>query len=144
MHRQSEKMHLVGGYVFLVLASLTTSYTTGALTVDTDGNRTQNGTVTDDGFGPFVFTKVSQIIAREGSCALIDCNVTGDPFPSVQWFNSHGDRLDTESNGETGCTATLKPCFLFSLSPASHIAANAEEGQVNLTISHFGEFVFAR
>lgn len=108
-HRQSEKMHwAVYGYVFLVvLASLIASHTTGALSVDTDGNRTGNGTVTDAGFVPVVFTKVSQIIAREGSCALIDCNVTGDPFPSVQWFNSHGDRLDTETNGKTDCTVTL-------------------------------------
>lgn len=97
MHRQSEKMHLAGGSVFL--AFLITSCTAGALSVDVDANRTQN--VTDGGFVPAVFTKVSQIIAREGSCALIDCNVTGDPVPSVQWFNSHGDRLDTESNGET-------------------------------------------
>ncbi|KAM9335792.1 microfibrillar-associated protein 3-like [Symphorus nematophorus] len=98
-HRQSDKMHWAGGYVCLVLAFLIASHSAGALSVDTDGNRTENGTVTDGGFVPVVFTKVSQIIAREGSCALIDCNVTGDPFPSVQWFNSHGDRLDTETNG---------------------------------------------
>ncbi|XP_076581534.1 microfibrillar-associated protein 3-like [Chaetodon auriga] len=99
MHQQSEKMHWAGGSVLLVLATLLASCTTGALSVDVDGNRTKNGTVTDGGFVPVVFTKVSQIIAREGSCVLIDCNVTGDPFPSVQWFNSHGDRLDTETNG---------------------------------------------
>ncbi|XP_070711187.1 microfibrillar-associated protein 3-like [Pempheris klunzingeri] len=102
-HRQSEKMHWAGGYVSLVLVSLIASRTAGALSVDTDGNRTENGTVTDGGFVPVVFTKVSQIIAREGSCALIDCNVTGDPFPSVQWFNSHGDRLDMETNGGKWC-----------------------------------------
>lgn len=113
-HRQSEKMHWASGYVFLVLASLIASRTAGALSVDMDGNRTENGTVTDGGFVPVVFTKVSQIIAREGSCALIDCNVTGEPFPSVQWFNSHGDRLDTETNGETDCTVTLN---LVSCSP---------------------------
>lgn len=84
---------------FLVLVSLVTSQTAGAFVSDKVRNHTENGTVTDDGFVPVVFTKVSQIIAREGSCALIDCNVTGDPFPSVQWFNSHGDRLDTETNG---------------------------------------------
>lgn len=95
-HRQSEKMHWTGG--FLVLASLVASHAAGALSVD--GNRTESGgNLTDGGFVPVVFTKVSQIIAREGSCALIDCNVTGEPFPSVQWFNSHGDRLDTETNG---------------------------------------------
>lgn len=99
-HRQLEKMHWTGGYVFLVLASLIASHTGWALSVDTDGNRTESGNVTDGGFVPVVFTKVNQIIAREGTCALIDCNVTGEPFPSVQWFNSHGDRLDTEMNGE--------------------------------------------
>ncbi|XP_042368484.1 microfibrillar-associated protein 3-like [Plectropomus leopardus] len=99
-HRQLEKMHWAAGYVSLVLASLIASHTAGALSVDTDGNRTESSNVTDGGSVPVVFTKVSQIIAREGSCALIDCNVTGEPFPSVQWFNSHGDRLDTETNGE--------------------------------------------
>lgn len=93
-------MHSAGGYSFLVLAFLITSYTAGAFTVDANGNHTQNSTETDSGFVPVSFTKVSQIIAREGSCALIDCNITGDPFPSVQWFNSHGDRLDTETDGK--------------------------------------------
>lgn len=106
-HRHSEKMHWTGGYVFVVLVSLTASRTAGALSVDTDGNGTKTSNVTDGGFVPVVFTKVSQIIAREGSCALIDCNVTGDPFPRVQWFNSHGDRLDTETSGETDCAVTL-------------------------------------
>ncbi|CAK6981249.1 microfibrillar-associated protein 3-like [Scomber scombrus] len=99
MHRKSEKMHWTGGCVFLVLVSLIASHTARALSVDTDRNRTENGTVTDSGFVPVVFTKVSQIIAREGSCALIDCNVTGDPLPSIKWFNSHGDHLDTEMSG---------------------------------------------
>lgn len=116
-HRQLEKMHRAGGNVILVLVSLIASHTAGALSVGTDGNHTGNGNATDSGFVPVVFTKVSQIIAREGSCALIDCNVTGDPFPSVQWFNSHGDRLDTE-NGEMHCY--LRPGFLFSSSPVHY------------------------
>ncbi|XP_022072902.1 microfibrillar-associated protein 3-like [Acanthochromis polyacanthus] len=98
-HRQSEKMHRACGSIFLLLVSLIASHTAEALSVDTDGNRTENGNLTDGGFVPVALTKVSQIIAREGSCALIDCNVTGEPFPSVQWFNSHGDRLDTETSG---------------------------------------------
>lgn len=100
-HQQSEKMHRTCGYVLLVLVSLITSHGAGALLVDTKDNRTENSNVTESGFVPVVLTKVSQIIVREGSCALIDCNVTGDPFPNVQWFNSHGDRLDTETIGET-------------------------------------------
>ncbi|KAF3697809.1 Microfibrillar-associated protein 3-like Precursor [Channa argus] len=93
-------MHWTGGHVFLALVSLITSQAAGALSMHTNGNRTENDSVTESGFVPVVFSKMSQIIAREGSCALIDCNVTGDPFPSVQWFNSHGARLDTETNGE--------------------------------------------
>lgn len=94
-------MHWTCGYGVLVLVSLIASHAAGALLVDTQGNRTENSSVTESGLVPVVFTKVSQIIAREGSCALIDCNVTGDPFPNVQWFNSHGARLDTEMSGET-------------------------------------------
>ncbi|XP_068611737.1 microfibrillar-associated protein 3-like [Brachionichthys hirsutus] len=97
--RHPEKMAGVGGPVLLVLASLLASHAAGTSFVDAHGNRTGNGNATDDGFAPVGFTKVSQIIAREGSCALIDCNVTGDPPPSVQWFNSHGNRLDTETDG---------------------------------------------
>lgn len=113
-HQHLEKMHWTVGCVCVVLVSLITSRTAGALSVETDGNRTQTGSGngTDesaDGGGvvPSVFTKVSQIIAREGSCALIDCNVTGDPFPRVQWFNSHGNRLDTETTGESDCVVLL-------------------------------------
>lgn len=97
-------MHWEGGYAFRIVVSVLAIHTAGALYVGSDGNRTENGTVADGGFVPAVFTKVSQIIAREGNCALIDCNVTGDPFPNVQWFNSHGERLDTETNGKLNPT----------------------------------------
>lgn len=92
---QLEKMNWAGGFVFLVLVFFITSQTAGASQLNADGNYTETGNATDGGSVPAVFTSVSQIIAREGSCALIDCNVTGDPFPSVQWFNSHGHRVDT-------------------------------------------------
>ncbi|XP_024144079.1 microfibrillar-associated protein 3-like [Oryzias melastigma] len=95
-----EKMPGVCAYVLVVLVPLVASFTPGALLVDMDGNLTENINVTDGGFVPAAFTKVSQIIAREGTCALIDCNVTGDPFPSVQWFNSHGELLDTTNGGK--------------------------------------------
>ncbi|XP_020792124.1 microfibrillar-associated protein 3-like [Boleophthalmus pectinirostris] len=90
---------------FLVLASCMTSLTSAALVSDT--NRTENGvqnqnasTWRDEGLVPAAHNKVSQIIAREGSCVLIDCNVTGEPFPNVWWFNSHGERLDTDNGGK--------------------------------------------
>ncbi|MEQ2262748.1 Microfibrillar-associated protein 3-like [Xenotaenia resolanae] len=95
-----KKMYWISGYIFLALAPLIAFRSAGAFSVDADGNRTENSNVTDGGgFIPVVFTKVSQIIAREGSCALIDCNITGEPFPSVEWFNSHGERLDTQTSG---------------------------------------------
>ncbi|KAM9401211.1 microfibrillar-associated protein 3-like isoform 1-T1 [Salvelinus alpinus] len=87
------------GYAFsLLLLSTISLYTAGVLSAVSDRNSTENGTVADGGFVPLVFSKVSQIIAREGNCALIDCNVTGEPVPNIQWFNSHGDLLDTETN----------------------------------------------
>lgn len=102
----------------LVLASLVASHATGAFSGDADGNRTESGNATEAGFVPVVFTKVKQIIAREGSCAVIDCNVTGEPFPSVQWFNSHGERLDTEMNGETRSHISFAPGFPFAAGTA--------------------------
>ncbi|KAM9836409.1 microfibrillar-associated protein 3-like [Aulostomus maculatus] len=94
MHRQSDKMtHRPVGYLLLVLVSLAASHTAKALSLGEE-----NATLATSGLVPVVFTKVSQLIAREGSCALIDCNVTGEPFPSVKWFNSHGDCLDTDTS----------------------------------------------
>lgn len=104
-HHPFVKMHLAAGSVFLLLASLMPSCTSGTLLEGRDGNGT------DGGFVPLVLTKVNQIIAREGSCVLIDCNVTGEPFPSFQWFNSHGERLDTESEGEADGSVYSKPLF---------------------------------
>lgn len=95
---------MAGGSVFLLLASLVAI--AGADVFSADGAENDTAAAADGGFVPVVFTKVNQIIAREGSCVLIDCNVTGDPLPSVQWFNSHGDRLDTETNGEA---VTVEP-----------------------------------
>ncbi|XP_075306924.1 microfibrillar-associated protein 3-like isoform X2 [Odontesthes bonariensis] len=99
MHQQFKKMHGAGGYIFLALVSLVASSAAAVVPLDVFENGTESINATDDGFVPVAFTKVSQIIAREGSCALIDCNITGDPFPSVQWFNSHGDRLDMQTDG---------------------------------------------
>ncbi|XP_054608930.1 microfibrillar-associated protein 3-like [Dunckerocampus dactyliophorus] len=56
------------------------------------------GSAADNGTVPAVLSATSQLIAREGSCVLIDCNVTGEPFPSVKWFNSHGDHVDTDAS----------------------------------------------
>ena len=94
-------MNWAGGFAFRVLVSVISVYTAGALSAFSDGNKTENGTAADGGFVPVVFKGVSQIIAREGNCALIDCNVTGEPFPNIQWYNSHGVQLDTEMSGES-------------------------------------------
>lgn len=102
-YRQSSKMNGLNGHAILVLLSLISLLTTGAFesleSPADDGNSTANGTSTlDGGLVPMVLTTINQIIAREGNCVLIDCNITGEPFPNVEWFNSHGEQLlDTES-----------------------------------------------
>ncbi|XP_061921531.1 microfibrillar-associated protein 3-like [Entelurus aequoreus] len=57
-----------------------------------------DGSGADNGSIPTVLTAASQLIAREGSCILIDCNVTGEPFPSVRWFNSHGRHVNANTS----------------------------------------------
>lgn len=94
-------MRRASSYAFsFFLLAVISLHAPAALSAVSDGNSTENGTVADGRFVPLVFSKVNQIIAREGNCALIDCNVTGDPDPNVQWFNSHGDLLDTETSGK--------------------------------------------
>lgn len=93
---------VVGRSLLSALLCLMASHTAAALISDSNHTEIgQNGSTwaDDGGLVPVVRAKVNQIIAREGSCVLIDCNVTGEPFPSVQWFNSHGERLDTDSDG---------------------------------------------
>ncbi|XP_067303265.1 microfibrillar-associated protein 3-like [Pseudorasbora parva] len=91
-------MKRVNGYVIIYLVSVISFCAAGPLNISAvdEGGR-ENGTEADgDGSVPVVLPKISQIIAREGNCALIDCNITGEPFPNVQWFNSHGHLLDTK------------------------------------------------
>lgn len=94
-------MRGVNGYVLIYLVSVLGICTAGALNLSqADANSSESLSAADGGSVPMVLTTISQIIAREGNCVLIDCNVTGDPFPNVQWFNSHGHLLDTERSGK--------------------------------------------
>ncbi|XP_039607185.1 microfibrillar-associated protein 3-like [Polypterus senegalus] len=63
-------------------------------------NGTHEGAVLDSGRAPLITSRIHQIIAREGNSALIDCNVTGDPIPHFQWYNSNGNLLDSGENGK--------------------------------------------
>ncbi|XP_010896725.1 microfibrillar-associated protein 3-like [Esox lucius] len=98
--RKKRKMNQESCYALSFLLSVINLHTASALSAVSNGNGTENVTVADGGFVPLAFSTVSQIIAREGNCALIDCNVTGDPVPNIRWFNSHGDLLDTETSGK--------------------------------------------
>lgn len=94
-------MNRASGYVIIYLVAVIGFCAAEALNVSAvAGDRRENGTEADgDGSVPVVLSKVNQIIAREGNCALIDCNITGDPFPNIQWFNSHGHLLDAKNSG---------------------------------------------
>lgn len=111
-------MNRVNGYVIIYLVSVISFCAAGPLNISTvDGDGRENGTEADgDGSVPVVLTKINQIIAREGNCALIDCNITGDPFPNVQWFNSHGHLLDTKTSG----TFTVKTLSLSYITRPTH------------------------
>ncbi|XP_076828140.1 microfibrillar-associated protein 3-like [Brachyhypopomus gauderio] len=86
----------VNGYVLIYVASLVSLGTAGALNLSVaESGSTGGGSGAHADTVPGVVTAARHIIAREGNCALIDCNVTGDPFPNVQWYNSHGHLLDT-------------------------------------------------
>ncbi|XP_048825971.1 microfibrillar-associated protein 3-like [Brienomyrus brachyistius] len=67
------------------------------------GNGTEDpGNWTADGLGgsvPVLLARTKQIIAREGNSVVMDCNASGDPLPSVRWFNSHGALLESEASG---------------------------------------------
>ncbi len=121
-------MNRATGYVIIYLVSMISFCAAEALNisaVDGDG-REKNGTEADGGgLVPLALTKVNQIIAREGNCALIDCNITGDPFPNIQWFNSHGHLLDTEQSG----TFTVKITTLSHISLHLHLVT---VGVINL------------
>ncbi|XP_026117805.1 microfibrillar-associated protein 3-like [Carassius auratus] len=93
-------MNQVNGYVIIYLVAAIGFCVAEAFNISVvDGGRGENGTEADgDGLVPVVLSKVNQIIAREGNCALIDCNITGDPFPNIQWFNSHGHLLDVKKS----------------------------------------------
>ncbi|XP_077355693.1 microfibrillar-associated protein 3-like [Festucalex cinctus] len=85
------------GLEFVLLLSLVAFHAIAA-TSSGDGNGTDGG----GGSVPAVLAATSQLIAHEGSYVLIDCNVSGDPFPSIKWFNSHGDLVDTDDSGGGG------------------------------------------
>ncbi|XP_067838583.1 microfibrillar-associated protein 3-like [Heptranchias perlo] len=46
---------------------------------------------------PYVTSRLDHIIVKEGASVSIDCNVSGNPVPQIQWYNSNGHLLDQES-----------------------------------------------
>lgn len=79
--------------------SVITVHTSGVRGQFESKNNSTGNWTSEDSRAPVVLSTISQIIAREGRSALIDCNATGDPLPSVQWFNSRGNLLDAETSG---------------------------------------------
>ncbi|MGH0129969.1 UNVERIFIED_CONTAM: hypothetical protein FKN15_055832 [Acipenser sinensis] len=54
----------------------------------------------ESGSVPIVISRITQIIAREGNNVVIDCNVTGDPLPHFQWYNSNRKLLHMDEDGK--------------------------------------------
>lgn len=74
----------------ILLAALTTA--------EDVSNSTFNRTDTHAGAVPVVISRIDHIIVKEGSSALIDCNVQGSPSPHYRWYNSNGHLLQEEEN----------------------------------------------
>ncbi|NWJ11439.1 MFA3L protein, partial [Crypturellus undulatus] len=74
----------------ILLAALTTA--------EDVTNSTFNRTNVNVGSVPVVTSHIDHIIVREGSSALIDCNVQGNPSPRYRWYNSNGRLLHEEGN----------------------------------------------
>lgn len=104
----------VDGSVLICLVCVLSSGVAGASEVLlADVNRTQTAGDVEAGKTPVVHTTTNQIIAREGNCVMIDCNITGEPFPKVQWFNSHGHLLDTEGSGRLFSQLSFRAILCF-------------------------------
>ncbi|XP_051876487.1 microfibrillar-associated protein 3-like [Pristis pectinata] len=74
---------------------LTSGYLLCALAQD--ANRTiANGTEQMAGRVPFITSQLDHLIAKEGLSVTIGCNVSGNPPPQVQWYNSNGRLLNQE------------------------------------------------
>ncbi|XP_069797458.1 microfibrillar-associated protein 3-like [Narcine bancroftii] len=75
---------------------LTSGYLLSAL--GQDANRTVgDGTEQMAGRVPFITSQMDYLIAKEGFSVSIGCNVSGDPPPQVQWYNSNGQLLNLEA-----------------------------------------------
>ncbi|XP_048382845.1 microfibrillar-associated protein 3-like [Stegostoma tigrinum] len=57
------------------------------------GNMTEQGA----GWVPFITSRLDHIIVKEGVSVTMNCNVSGNPEPQIQWYNSNGRLLNQES-----------------------------------------------
>ncbi|XP_019377323.1 PREDICTED: microfibrillar-associated protein 3-like [Gavialis gangeticus] len=74
--------------LFILLTALTTA--------EDVTNSTLNRTDMNLGSVPVVISRIDHIIVKEGSSALLDCNVLGNPGPHYKWYNSNGRLLKQE------------------------------------------------
>lgn len=63
-------------------------------------NRTLNSTDSLLESVPVITARLDHVIAKEGSSALIKCNVIGNPTPTFQWYNSNGFLQEEDGDGK--------------------------------------------
>eukprot|EP00061_Rhincodon_typus_P008413 g31000.t1 len=56
-----------------------------------------NMTEQEAGWVPFITSRLDHIIVKEGVSVTMNCNVSGNPEPQIQWYNSNGRLLNQES-----------------------------------------------
>ncbi|XP_041120632.1 microfibrillar-associated protein 3-like [Polyodon spathula] len=87
-------------FLILFLTTVSLSAVLTSVASSPELNRTLDGTGMESGSVPVVMSRITQIIAREGNNVVIDCNVTGDPFPHFQWYNSNRKLLHMDEDGK--------------------------------------------
>lgn len=95
-----------------------------------------NGTESKPGIVPFVIARLDHIIVREGASASIDCNVSGEPLPHIQWYNSNGHLLDEGGKWWISDSGLLNITIVsFSDRGKYTCTASNPHGSVNYTVT---------
>ncbi|XP_007894146.1 microfibrillar-associated protein 3-like [Callorhinchus milii] len=116
---------------------LTLSWVLRASVAEDVSDRTAfNGTEQKPGIVPFVTTRLDHIIVREGASASIDCNVSGEPLPHIQWYNSNGHLLDEGGKWWISDSGLLNITIVsFSDRGKYTCTASNPHGSVNYTVT---------
>ncbi|XP_078071252.1 microfibrillar-associated protein 3-like [Mustelus asterias] len=118
---------------FLLLAASGLTY---ALAQDINSSAV-NATEQMPGWVPFITSRLDHIIVKEGVSVTMDCNVSGNPVPRIQWYNSNGRQLHQESENSWISDSGLLNITMVSFGDRGKYTCVASNlyGSVNYTVT---------